>query len=351
MSDYHLSLSAAFDLLPEPVCCCAEQRLVYCNQAFRTAFPALTEGEPLPEPWGNLIPFSVGAAEGWRFTCWSWEDLMLLRLRREEQPPLIPDRRLPLLAARIREPLTALTYAQESMEDILGVFQQEELERDFARMNQSTLRLLRLVQTLSLAGCPEDETPPGFLPRPIDLNGLCRDTAEQLRDLLPRLGWTLDVHPCRQNVFALCDDILVQIQLYHLVSNAVKGNYPRHGRMELRVERRGKLAIISLSDDGVGMTPAQMEAAFDPARNNLWSLGVGLMACSRIARLHGGTVVLSNRSPKGLRASISLPLCSPERAEVFREPRMIEPAFHGVPLVLRELSDILPADCFQTCDL
>lgn len=104
--------------------------------------------------------------------------------------------------------------------------------------------------------------------------------------------------------------------LANLVDNAV-----RHGgqaRVGIAMETDGPepMLCIHVDDDGPGIDPALLEKVFapffraDPARNQERSAGLGLgLAISRTcAHAHGGDVVLAQRLPTGLRASLRLPL-------------------------------------------
>ncbi len=351
MPDLHLPAEAAFGLFPEPIACCQDNRILYRNDAFRTAFPELELSGVIPERWGELTPGTAGMLGEWNLLCQEWEGVLILRLSPNRDSPMLPDRKLPLLTTRIRLPLSLMLLAQERLERACGAFLQGTIQTELASMNRSRMQLVRLCRTLELASMADGEVPFDYTPQLIDLNGLCHTTAEELSDLLPETGCQLTFRPANTNLFVMCDDMLVQTLLFHLVSNAVKSTGPG-GHLELRLERRGKMALISLSDDGRGMTPRQLASAFDPSvggagmEDAMQGLGVGLIACSRIARIHEGTLLLSNRSPKGLRATFSLPLCADGASVPLLTPRLFDSS-GGIPLVLRELCDILPASCYR----
>ena len=99
--------------------------------------------------------------------------------------------------------------------------------------------------------------------------------------------------------------------LVNLIDNALK--YGK--RAEVAVKRSGRLAELSVDDDGPGIAEDLREEAFRPFHRldegrNLQTGGVGLgLAIARdIARAHGGDVRLEESVLGGLRATIRLPV-------------------------------------------
>jgi PAS domain S-box-containing protein len=65
---------------------------------------------------------------------------------------------------------------------------------------------------------------------------------------------------------------------------------------------------IFVRDQGLGMTPSQINQAFQPFfTTKERGLGLGLVICSTIAKLHGGSIELANSPNGGLTARLLLP--------------------------------------------
>ena len=98
--------------------------------------------------------------------------------------------------------------------------------------------------------------------------------------------------------------------LTNLLDNAI-----RYGeRATLRVEDSGREIVIRVLDEGPGMTPQDLEKAFEPffrgeasRSRETGGSGLGLGIARNIARAHGGELVLKNRAPRGLEAILALP--------------------------------------------
>jgi PAS domain S-box-containing protein len=104
----------------------------------------------------------------------------------------------------------------------------------------------------------------------------------------------------------------------NLLNNSAKYT-PEGGRIELRAERQGDLAEVSVEDNGVGipkdMVPEVFEMFAQVGRNldrAQGGLGIGLTLVRRLTEMHGGSVrAHSGGMGKGSVFTVSLPL-SPE---------------------------------------
>lgn len=106
--------------------------------------------------------------------------------------------------------------------------------------------------------------------------------------------------------------LIVQV-LLNLVDNAIK-YCPAGTHIEIHTGRRGNMAQISVSDDGVGIPDERKERIFDmfySGANKIVdsrrSLGLGLSLCKSIVTAHGGTIAVSDNHPKGTVFTFTLP--------------------------------------------
>jgi signal transduction histidine kinase len=114
-----------------------------------------------------------------------------------------------------------------------------------------------------------------------------------------------------QRSVAVCRPVLMRRALRNLIDNATAYG----GAARLTVESGAGQVSVHIDDDGPGMTPEALNKATDPfyrgeaSRNrDTGGTGLGLTLCEAIARAHGGSLILENRNPNGLRATITLPL-------------------------------------------
>ena len=98
--------------------------------------------------------------------------------------------------------------------------------------------------------------------------------------------------------------------LGNLVQNAVKHG----GSARVSACLEGTILQVSIADEGPGIPDDQLEAVFEPFRRldtsrgrKTGGHGLGLTVARSIIRAHGGDVVLTNLSPRGLQARAWLP--------------------------------------------
>lgn len=359
MSELSLPIGVMFDHFPDPVVLLEGEQVRYGNPAALAQLPGLEVGGPVMEPLQEL-PRSGSGLIHWQERDWlvsveGWAEYTLVRLSRADSSGILPDRRVPVLLQKLRQPLTALISSEELLAGLLTPEQWAQGDRYLARSTKAQLRLLRMMRSLELAALSPQEPPYGFHPEPVDLKGLVHEAYRQLTDLVQAAGCSLSLQEKPGNYYVQCDDELFLVQLYHLVSNALRAT-GAGGSLVLRLERTKHRAIVSVEDDGPGFTPSQLAQLFDPAqggdtlRTAGAGLGVGVTVCQKIAQLHQGSLLFANREEGGVRAVLSLPLCAPGEME-FHSPRPRVDTSNGFPLVLRELSDVLPERCFLPEDL
>jgi len=83
------------------------------------------------------------------------------------------------------------------------------------------------------------------------------------------------------------------------------------GRVEIAVEAAADYVILSVSDNGPGLSEQAKKHMFDPyysGREAGRGLGLGLSKCWRIVELHGGKIGVASEIGKGATISLQLPL-------------------------------------------
>jgi len=110
------------------------------------------------------------------------------------------------------------------------------------------------------------------------------------------------------------DSLRLKQILINLLGNAVKFT-PENGRIRVEAQMLQQgYAVISVTDTGVGMSPAEVETAMRPfgqidtAFNKRHEgTGLGLPIAYALARLHGGDLRIDSQKGAGTRVSIILP--------------------------------------------
>ena len=105
--------------------------------------------------------------------------------------------------------------------------------------------------------------------------------------------------------------------LVNLISNAIKYNMPG-GQVRVSAERRDHLAVITVADDGIGISRDALESIFElfvqadqSLSRTYGGLGVGLTVARSIIALHGGTIEAHSQGPgRGSTFTVHLPLAT-----------------------------------------
>ncbi len=136
---------------------------------------------------------------------------------------------------------------------------------------------------------------------------MCRQAAEETRVGL------VENHAFTQ-LEVVGDITRLRQVLINLMTNAIKFS-PPDSSVEVKVERfaDGRVAVAVI-DTGIGIEAAKLERIFEPfaqvdggLSRSFGGLGLGLAVARRMARLHGGDVVITSRPGVGTTARLVLP--------------------------------------------
>jgi hypothetical protein len=150
--------------------------------------------------------------------------------------------------------------------------------------------------------------------RSIDLNSVVARTLGRLRHSLS--GVELDVVLGTEDFIVYADEQKLSDTVVELIKNARTAMADTGGRLTVRTQRqrRGNThpqVLLSITDNGAGMTPEVMARATDPLFTtgpNGIKTGWGLSNCAGFVRQSGGTMTLASQPGRGTTVELSLPL-------------------------------------------
>lgn len=95
---------------------------------------------------------------------------------------------------------------------------------------------------------------------------------------------------------------------YNLLRNAYQAISGEYGRLKVSLHYNDYEAIVSIEDNGTGISPEHMGALFEPYRTTKQSgTGLGLLIVRRVVREHGGEIEIHSEPGAGTRVLIHLP--------------------------------------------
>lgn len=141
-----------------------------------------------------------------------------------------------------------------------------------------------------------------------DLHALLHDTLKLLEAELASRKIIIELDLAESMPSALIDSVQFQQVFYNLIQNASQAISSNKGRIIIRTRVNDFEAVISIEDNGTGISPDHMGAIFEPYRTTKSSgSGLGLLIVRRIVREHGGEIAIESEENQGTRVVIHLP--------------------------------------------
>jgi signal transduction histidine kinase len=209
------------------------------------------------------------------------------------------DEFLSVAAHELRTPVSAVKATAQLAERGIsrGQIDAERLTRHLQRIARSADRLGALIEDL----LDVSRLRTGRLQ-------LRRESVELtplVQEIVGRYAATQHVHelvfdPPPDVIRVDADPLRLEQVLDNLLSNAVKYS-PNGGRIEVRLERDGAGAMLSVTDSGIGLPAGQESRIFEAfgrgsnaTARQIQGLGLGLAICRQLVELHGGSIWASS---------------------------------------------------------
>jgi two-component system, sensor histidine kinase and response regulator len=129
------------------------------------------------------------------------------------------------------------------------------------------------------------------------------------------------------------DRQLVKMVLRNLLSNAIKFT-PDGGLVHITAEEENGVTHIHVTDNGVGMTPEQVQRVLDKGAattagtRHEAGAGLGLKLCQEFIKRNGGTFGIKSKPGYGSTLSFTLPALIPEHKPQVRQQHEAAPVIH-----------------------
>ncbi len=215
---------------------------------------------------------------------------------------------LAMVSHDLDQPLTVLTGHVQILSNGMSADLSPAKKRSLATVRDMTQRIRRLVDDI------EDTSHIGanrfkVQPAPMDLAALARQIVEEQRHTATTHSLSLQAPACLEGSWD--SDRLSQL-LTNLISNAVRYS-PKDSEVRVAVRQLPDRAVLSVSDNGIGIPPEQQDLLFRPfsrldgakARKGT---GLGLYICKAIVEAHHGRIWVESEQGKGTSFHVSLPL-------------------------------------------
>lgn len=345
------TIAALFALSPDAVAGVRSGKTVFANEAAEKMFGGEVQGRRLGEMLPDLVlppegESFVTAAEiggGIRTVTGVWyEDCLILTFSREEaHVPAVS----PAMLSRMR---TAAFNLRFSVDRLLS--RDQRRDGPYASILYHNYHsLLHLIEQLSDAGALAR----GDLfcrNQTLDLAEAVRDLVNSVDYFLPEGGVELTCSVPEEACAVTADPDRLDQLLLIVLSNSLNHTAPG-GHIHVSLRREGRRYVLSMDDDGEGMSGDALGRAFSLEKGSspedgVSGAGMGLPIAYGLVRLMGGTMVLQSDVGRGTRVRLTLPA---DDTTCLRDAK--HPAARGPGRILTELSGVLPHQAYRREDM
>lgn len=144
-----------------------------------------------------------------------------------------------------------------------------------------------------------------------DLCELAREVTDRFRAAAPGHELVVQVPP--RPITVSCDPLRLEQVLVNLITNAIKYS-PKGGRVVVDAGGESGWAVLSVSDEGLGIASDQLATIFEPFRRSapasagIAGSGLGLAVSKRIVERHGGRIEVESELGRGTTFRVLLPV-------------------------------------------
>ncbi|MGJ7916063.1 response regulator [Massilia sp. LXY-6] len=226
---------------------------------------------------------------------------------------------LSILAHELRNPLAAAGYSVALLRQAGGNMATVARATDVIDRQISHMAKL-LKELLDLSRITHDRVE---LERErLDLSQVVEMGCDSARPALQEKGQQLGLSLPAGPVIVEGDEVRLTQVLSNLLNNAAKFT-PAGGRIGVRIAQEGGLAVVEVSDNGIGIEAHRLEDVFDmfsqaqtKTHGGTPGLGIGLAVVKSLVELHGGTVAAYSAGlGQGTRLRVTLPLAQEQEQE------------------------------------
>ena len=208
----------------------------------------------------------------------------------------------------LKTPLTSISGYAEIIRD--GIAQKEDVGRFAGKIYDEANRLVVLVgDILRLSRIEDRETE--AVREDIELNELCRETAELLSEPAARHGVTIAVEGEEAHINGV--EQIISEMVYNLIDNAIKYNR-EGGTVTVKTAEQENEVLLTVSDTGIGIPKADLPRIFErfyrvdkSHSKEVGGTGLGLSIVKHGASYHGATVDVKSEVGKGTVMTVHFP--------------------------------------------
>lgn len=208
------------------------------------------------------------------------------------------------IAHEVRNPLTNLGLAVDQLEDEIPI----DLDVDFfiRIIRRNTNRIDQLISDLLNSSRTKELNITEY-----PISQLLDETIEMVSDRLALRNISLIRDYNGSNLTAFIDVEMIKMALLNILVNAIEAIEGENGELNVGLSVNSNSALITIQDNGKGLTPEEMNQLFDPFYTNKeQGMGLGLTTTQHIIHAHQGKVMVTSDPGQGTCFKIFIPTSS-----------------------------------------
>lgn len=214
------------------------------------------------------------------------------------------------MAHEIKTPLSVMksnsevTLSKERSNDEY----QQSIKQTLSQIDKLSINMISL---MDFAWSQSTDLPKTF--RKINLSQLLSEIKNVSQYMASPKSLKIEAH-IDDNIFVQGKEEKLYQAVYNIIDNAVKFT-PEKGTITLELHKKGSQAIISITDTGIGIDPAQQKDIFNrfyrtEQNKNIAGHGLGLAITDSIIKAHEGSISVESKKGVGTTFTITLNLSS-----------------------------------------
>jgi signal transduction histidine kinase len=213
------------------------------------------------------------------------------------------------MSHEMRTPLTVMSaYAQFAVKQIRESGVNEQTLADLATISDEAKRLAEMADGTmkTLMGTFETDEPSVYVKSPVNVGDLCLRLVRLLKPNALQKGMELSAKVTDNDPTVNGDADAIAQLVWNILHNAITHSGAK--AIELIVGADGEGVKITVNDDGAGVEPDILPHIFERGIiGKKGGSGIGLSICQKIAKRHGGEIII--KSEPGAGTSVTVVLC------------------------------------------
>lgn len=261
---------------------------------------------------GFVIIFTWGIV----FIVWLLFIYLLFTDKRINEVSVLRDDFVNNITHEFKTPISTIALATESLLDKDVLENKDMREKCVEVIQEENERLERMVETILQTASTSQKS---FLLRQkkndVDSHYCIEPAIKEILLLLHKKKGTITVEYSAKNSITHIDGTQIILVIKNILDNAIKYTLDVPPHIEIKTVNKGKYILISIKDNGIGMTKKQQKKIFNKLYrsntgdiHNVKGYGLGLYNAKAIIKSHKGKIKVESELNKGSTFTIYLPV-------------------------------------------